>query len=80
MAGGERLFALCEIACDHPVILGLECKALAFAGDDQCKRGRLDAAGRADVAVAAEFHQRQITREHGAPDKVDLLAGLAGIR
>ena len=67
-----------EGALDHPVVLGDERQALALARHDQRQRGRLHAAGAAHVAVAGELDQREVAREHRAPDQVDILAGCAG--
>ena len=67
-----------EGALDHPVVLGDERQALALARHDQRQRGRLHAAGAAHVAVAGEFDQRKVTREHRAPDQVDVLTGCTG--
>ena len=64
---------------DLPIVLGHKRHALALALDHQGKRRRLHAAGGAHVAKAAELGERQIAREHRAPDKVDVLAALAGV-
>ncbi len=64
---------------DLPIVLGHKRHALALALDHQGKRRRLYAAGGAHVAKAAELGERQIAREHRAPDKVDVLAALAGV-
>ena len=66
-------------ALDLPVILGFERHALALALDHQGERRGLHTAGGAHVAKAAEFGEREIAREHRAPDEVDMLAALAGV-
>ena len=66
-------------AANLPIVLGHKRHALALALDHQGKRRRLHAAGRANVAKAAELGERQVTREHRAPDKVDVLTALAGV-
>ena len=66
-------------AANLPIVLGHKRHALALALDHQGKRRRLHAAGGAHVAKAAELGERQIAREHRAPDKVDVLAALAGV-
>ena len=68
-----------EGALDHPVILGNEGHALALALNDEGQRRGLNATGRTHVAVAGELHERQIARQHGAPDKVDVLTRCAGL-
>ena len=67
------------LAREDPVVLGHEGHALALALHHQGKRGSLHAAGRAGVAQAAKAHAGEVTREHGAPDEVDVLAALARI-
>ena len=67
-----------EGALDHPVVLGDERQALALARHDQRQRGRLHATGAAYVAVAGEFDQREVAREHRTPDQVDVLTGCTG--
>ena len=71
-------------ACSEVVANGvggccLRERLVALALDHQGKRRRLHAAGRANVAKAAELGERQVTREHRAPDKVDVLTALAGV-
>ena len=63
-----------ERAGEHPVVLGHEGVALALLLDHDGERGRLDAARAADVAEAAEAGHREVAREDGAPDEVDVLA------
>ena len=66
-------------AADLPIVFGHKRHALALALDHQGKRRRLHAAGRAHVTKAAKLGERQIAREHRTPDKVDVLAALAGV-
>ena len=61
-------------AREYPVVLGHERLALTLALDDEGQRGRLHATCRADVAKAAEAGHREVAREHGAPDEVNVLA------
>ena len=67
-----------EGALDHPVVLGDERQTLALARHDQRQGGRLHAARAAYVAVAGEFDQREVAREHRTPDQVDVLTGCTG--
>ncbi len=64
----------------HPVVLGHESLALLFLCHDQRKRRGLHASGTARVAEAGVAREREVAREHGAPDQVDVLARLAGVR
>ena len=66
-------------AADLPIVLGHKRHALALALDHQGKRRCLHATGGAHVAKAAKLGERQIAREHRAPDKVDVLTALAGV-
>ena len=66
-------------AADLPIVLGHKRHALALALDHQGERRRLHAAGGAHVAKAAELGERQVAREHRAPNEVDVLATLAGV-
>ena len=66
-------------AADLPIVLGHKRHALALALDHQGKRRRLHAAGGAHVTKAAKLGERQVTREHRAPNEVDVLAALAGV-
>ena len=66
-------------AANLPIVLGHKRHALALALDHQGERRRLHAAGRAHVTKAAELGERQIAREHRAPNEVDVLAALAGV-
>ena len=66
-------------AANLPIVLGHKRHALALALDHQGERRRLHAAGRAHVAKAAELGERQVAREHRAPDEVDMLTALAGV-
>ena len=66
-------------AANLPIVLGHKRHALALALDHQGERRRLHAAGRAHVTKAAKLGERQVTREHRAPDKVDVLTALAGV-
>ena len=66
-------------ATNLPIVLGHKRHALALALDHQGKRRRLHAAGGAHVAKAAKLGERQVAREHRAPDEVDVLTTLAGI-
>ena len=66
-------------AANLPIVLGHKRHALALALDHQGERRRLHAAGRAHVAKTAELGERQVAREHRAPDEVDMLAALAGV-
>ena len=66
-------------AANLPIVLGHKRHALALALDHQGERRRLHAAGRAHVTKAAELGERQIAREHRAPNEVDMLAALAGV-
>ncbi len=55
---------------------------LATDGDregEQGERRSLHAAGGAHVAKAAELGEREVAREDGAPNEIDVLAGLAGV-
>ena len=78
MRGLERVGIGTERAANHPVVLGDEREALALARHDEGERGSLHATRRAHVAVAGELHERQVAREHRAPDEVDVLARGAG--
>ncbi len=73
-AGRTRI----EGALDHPVIFRHERQALALARHDERERGGLHATGAAHVAVTSELHERQIAREHRAPDQIDVLARRTG--
>ena len=64
---------------DLPVILGHKGHALALTLDHQGERGGLDTTGGAHVAKAAELGEREVAREDGAPNEIDVLAGLAGV-
>ena len=66
-------------AANLPIVLGHKRHALALALNHQGERRRLHAAGRAHVAKATELGERQVTREHRAPNEVDMLAALAGV-
>ena len=66
-------------AANLPIVLGHKRHALALALDHQGERRRLHAAGRAHVTKAAELGERQVTREHRAPNEVDVLTALAGV-
>ena len=77
---GTGLFSGVESALNHPVVLGNKRQTLTLARHDEGERRRLHAARRAHVAVARELHEGEITREHRAPDKVDILARCTGGR
>lgn len=64
---------------DLPIILGHKGHALALTLDHQGERGGLHATGGAHVAKAAELGEREVAREDGAPNEIDVLAGLAGV-
>ena len=64
---------------DDPVVLRLEDEALALALHHEGQRGRLHAAGAANVAKPAEARHREVAREGSAPDEVDVLAALARV-
>ena len=66
-------------AANLPIVLGHKRHALALALDHQGKRRGLHAAGGAHVTKAAKLGERQVTREHRTPDKVDVLTALAGV-
>ena len=66
-------------AADLPIVLGHKRHALALALDHQGERRRLHATGGAHVAKAAELGERQVAREHRAPNEVDVLTALAGV-
>ena len=66
-------------AANLPIVLGHKRHALALALNHQGERRRLHAAGRAHVTKATELGERQIAREHRAPDEVDVLTALAGV-
>ena len=66
-------------AANLPIVLGHKRHALALALDHQGERRRLHAAGGTHVAKAAKLGERQVTREHRAPNEVDVLAALTGI-
>ena len=66
-------------AANLPIVLGHKRHAFAFALDHQGERRRLHAAGGAHVAKAAKLGERQVAREHRAPNEVDVLAALAGV-
>ena len=66
-------------AANLPIVLGHKRHALALALDHQGERRRLHAAGGAHVAKAAKLGERQVAREHRAPNEVDVLAALAGV-
>ena len=68
-----------RLAADDPEVLGLERQALPLALDDERQGGRLHAAGGAHVTEAAELRHGEVAREGGAPDEVDVLAGLARV-
>ena len=75
----ELLASAFAHAANLPVVLRHKGQTLALALNHQSERGRLHAARGAHVAKAAELGERQIAREHGAPDEVDVLAALAGV-
>ena len=62
-----------------PIVLGHKRHTLALALDHQGKRRRLHTTGGTHIAKAAKLGERQIAREHRAPDKVDVLTALAGV-
>ena len=64
---------------DLPIVLGHKRHALALALDHQGERRRLHATGGAHVAKTAKLGERQIAREHRAPDEIDVLTALAGV-
>ena len=66
-------------AANLPIVLGHKRHALALALDHQGKRRRLHAAGGTHVAKAAKLGERQVAREHGTPNEVDVLTALAGV-
>ena len=76
--GGAGRRATVEGTADDPVVLGHKRHALALALDDDGERRRLHAPGGAHVAVAGELHQREVAREHRAPNEVDVAARPAG--
>ena len=76
--GGAGRRATVEGTADDPVVLGHKRHALALALDDDGERRRLHTPGGAHVAVAGELHQREVAREHRAPDEVDVAARPAG--
>ena len=65
-------------AADLPIVLGHKRHALALTLDHQGKRRGLHAAGGTHVTKAAKLGERQVTREHRAPNEVDVLTALAG--
>ena len=75
----EGIVTLAELSSDDPVILGNESHALAFLSDDQRKGRGLDTAGRADVSVTGELHQREVTGKRSAPNKVNVLTRCTGL-
>ena len=68
-----------SLAVDDPVVLWNEGEALALALDHEGERRRLHTTSATDVAKAAKARHREIAREGGTPDEVDVLAGLAGV-
>ena len=66
-------------AANLPIVLGHKRHALALALDHQGKRRRLHAAGGAHVAKTAKLGERQVAREHRAPNEVDMLTTLASV-
>ena len=66
-------------ATDLPIVFGHKRHALALALDHQGERRRLHAAGGTHVAKAAKLGERQVAREHRAPNEVDVLTALAGV-
>ena len=62
-----------------PIVLGHKRHALTLALDHQGKRRRLHAAGGAHVAKTAKLGERQVAREHRAPNEVDMLTTLASV-
>ena len=66
-------------AANLPIVLGHKRHALALALNHQGKRRRLHAAGGTHVAKAAKLGERQVAREHGTPNEVDVLTALAGV-
>ena len=71
--GGTGLRGGVEGALDHPVVLGNERHALALARHDERERGRLHAPRRAHVPVPRELDEREVARQRGAPDEIDVL-------
>ena len=66
-------------AADLPIVLGHKRHALALALNHQGERRRLHTAGGTHVAKAAKLGERQVAREHRAPNEVDVLTALAGV-
>ena len=66
-------------AANLPIVLGHKRHALALTLDHQGERRGLHAAGRTHVAKAAKLGERQVAREHRAPNEVDVLTALAGV-
>ena len=66
-------------AANLPIVLGHKRHALALALNHQGERRCLHAAGRTHVAKAAKLGERQVAREHRAPNEVDVLTALAGV-
>ena len=84
MRDGKRIVVARTVrrthAGKHPVVLGHEGLALLFLCHDQRKRRGLHASGAARIAEAGIARQREVACEHGAPNQVDVLARLAGVR
>jgi hypothetical protein len=70
----EGVGAVRQRGLDLPVGDRHEGAPLELAVDDQAQRGRLHAAHRKVVGTVAVRSQRHEAREHGPPDKIDVLA------
>ena len=69
-------------AGEMPSAAAAACSEVVANGVGGCclrERWRLHAAGGAHVTKAAKLGERQVTREHRAPNEVDVLATLAGV-
>ncbi len=84
MPCSELIAVLAEGATNNPVVLGNERLSLELPVADHLEGRRLDASGAQHVAEGLAGHplerQREEPREHGAPDEVDVLPRLAGLR
>ena len=69
----ELQVLVAEIALDDPIVFRHERQTFTFARNDECERGSLHTSRRAHVAITRELHEREITREHRAPNKIDVL-------